>query len=360
MRDSKIKFIFFSKFTAMRFSIPIFLSEILEKQASSDLLINGVCDFDSLESGCALFCFDSNDFQKILSSPERYAHLACIFIANTIEYVPHLGLRLIAVSSPRLYFQKILELFTKKIQIHVDAGFDETVLISPKAQIGKNVRIGRYSVIDAHVVIEDGVKIGAFCHIHAGVVLRKDIVIGDHCVIEKNVFIDERSQIAHHTMIGADGFGFERESDFWRKIPHLSSVKIGQDCFIGSFVAIAAGILHPTVIGDRVIIDNHVQIAHHVTIGSGTAIAGCAGIAGSTRIGKNCLIGGAAKIAGHISVCDDVQITGMTMVTKSLLSRGVYSSGMPVDSNKEWKKKMIAINKMTRAFFENRPESIQP
>ena len=40
--------------------------------------------------------------------------------------------------------------------------------------------------------------------------------------------------------------------------------------------------LNDTVIGNHVIIDNLVQIAHNVKIGAGTAIAACVGIAGST------------------------------------------------------------------------------
>lgn len=344
----------------MRFSGSVLLSEILEDQTNFDLNIEGVCDWDSLEKNCALFCFDSKDFQKVIDEPDLFSDLACIFIARKNPYPQSFPIPLIPVSSPRLYFQKILQLSAKKSVIYQPVELiSHSVKLSPHAQVGKNVSIGEYTVVDDQVVIEDDVKIGAFCRIHRGSILKKGVILGDHCVIDKNVVVGERTEISHHTMIGADGFGFEREGAFWKKIPHFSGVQIGQDCFIGSFVAIASGILKPTLIGDCVIVDNHVQIAHHVSIGSGTAIAGCVGIAGSARIGKNCLIGGATKISGHISICDQCQITGMTMVTKSLLNPGVYSSGMPVDTNKEWKKKIIALNKFSRNMFLKHQEEIQ-
>ena len=93
-------------------------------------------------------------------------------------------------------------------------------------------------------------------------------------------------------------------------------------------------------------IDNQVQIGHNVIIGENTAIAGCTGIAGSTIIGKRCMIGGASSISGHIKITDDVIITGMSGVSNSIKSSGVYSSGLPVTENKIWKKNIIRLKNL--------------
>ncbi len=69
------------------------------------------------------------------------------------------------------------------------------------------------------------------------------------------------------------------------------------------------------------------MIAHNVQIGDHTAMAGCAGISGSTKIGKHCMIAGGVGMVGHIEVCDNVFVTGMTMVTRSITEPGAYSSG---------------------------------
>ncbi len=89
---------------------------------------------------------------------------------------------------------------------------------------------------------------------------------------------------------------------------------------------------------DNVIIDNLCQIAHNVEIGYGTAIAGATTFAGSTKVGKYCIIGGASVFNGHIEICDQATITGMAMVMRSITEPGIYSSGIPAQTNKEWRK----------------------
>ena len=101
-----------------------------------------------------------------------------------------------------------------------------------------------------------------------------------------------------------------------------------------------------TVIEDNVIIDNQLQIAHNVHIGYGTAIAGGTIIAGSTKIGKYCIIGGGAVINGHIEVVDGVTITGMGMVMRSITEKGMYSSGIPLQPNKEWRKTATRVHRI--------------
>ena len=93
-------------------------------------------------------------------------------------------------------------------------------------------------------------------------------------------------------------------------------------------------------------IDNLVHIAHNVTIGRNTAIAACTGIAGSTTIGNNCTIGGGVGINGHITICDDVHIHGMSMITKSIKVRGEYASGMPADTVRNWRRNQVSFRNL--------------
>jgi len=105
------------------------------------------------------------------------------------------------------------------------------------------------------------------------------------------------------------------------------------------------------VIGNGVKLDNQIQIAHNVHIGDHTAIAACVGIAGSTKIGARCMIGGSVGIAGHIEVVDNVQITGGSIVMQSILEAGMYSSGVPLQNNKDWHKNFLRfkdLNDMMR------------
>ena len=84
-----------------------------------------------------------------------------------------------------------------------------------------------------------------------------------------------------------------------------------------------------TIIENGVKLDNQIQIAHNVQIGENTAIAACSAIAGSTVVGKRCMIAGAVGVVGHLTITDDVHITAMSLVTKSIAKSGSYSSGTP-------------------------------
>ena len=145
-----------------------------------------------------------------------------------------------------------------------------------------------------------------------------DVQVGSDCVIHSQA------------VLGADGFGFAQGPGGWEKIVQSGGVRMGDRVEIGACTTVDRGALEHTVIEDGVIIDNQVQIAHNCRIGKNTAIAGCAGLAGSTIIGANCTLAGGVGVVGHVEICDNVHVTGMTMVTRSITEPGSYSSGTPM------------------------------
>lgn len=147
-------------------------------------------------------------------------------------------------------------------------------------------------------------------------------------------------------MIGSDGFGFANARGSWVKVPQLGAVTIGDDVEIGANTTIDRGTLDDTVIEDGVKLDNQIQVAHNVRIGAHTAIAGCTGIAGSARIGARCTIGGGVGIVGHTEIADDVHITGMSFVAHSIREPGLYSSGTPLEPNRDWRKNYARFHQL--------------
>ncbi len=218
--------------------------------------------------------------------------------------------------------------------------------ISEGVSLGENVAIGANAVIEKGAVISDNVMIGAGCFI------GEQAKIGSHTKLWANVSIYHRVEIGENcliqanTVIGSDGFGYANDKGAWLKIPQLGSVIIGNNVEIGASTTIDRGALEDTVIKDGVILDNQIQIAHNVVIGENTAMAACSVIAGSSTLGKNCVIAGLVGINGHIDVVDNVVFTGMSMVTKNINEAGVYSSGMPCQTNKEWNKNNARIRKL--------------
>ncbi len=210
--------------------------------------------------------------------------------------------------------------------------------IADDVVLGANVSVGHNAVIESGVELGDNVVIGAGCFIGKNAKIGANTQLWANVTIYHQVVIGESCLVQANTVIGADGFGYANDKGEWVKIPQLGSVRIGNRVEIGSCTTIDRGALDDTVIEDNVIIDNHLQIAHNCHIGYGSALAGCTTVAGSTKIGKYCIIGGASVINGHIEIADGVTITGMGMVMRSLTEKGVYSSGIPLQTNKEWRK----------------------
>jgi UDP-3-O-[3-hydroxymyristoyl] glucosamine N-acyltransferase len=239
----------------------------------------------------------------------------------------------IVTSQPYLYFARVAAWLRPQPRpsqgIHPSAIVESA--IPADVSVGANVWIGPDVVIADGVVVEANCVIGAGCEIGAGSWLYPNVTVYYGCRI------GERAIIHAGAVIGSDGFGFARESDgSWVKIPQTGRVVIGNDVEIGANTSIDRGALDDTVIEDGVKLDNQIQVAHNVHIGTHTAIAGCVGIAGSARIGRRCTIGGAAGIQGHLTIADDVNVSTDTLVAKSILRAGTYTGTVPFLEHGEW------------------------
>lgn len=225
-----------------------------------------------------------------------------------------------------------------------------SAVISPSARLGNNVAIGANAVIEDGVELDDNVIIGPGCFIGKNARLGAGTKLWANVSIYHEVEIGRDCLFQAGTVVGSDGFGYAKDSSGkWIKIPQLGSVKIGDNVEVGACTSIDRGALDDTIIASNVIIDNQCQIAHNDEIGEGTAMAGASAIAGSTKIGKNCLLGGASGINGHIEIGDNVIIGGMGMVVHSIKEPGMYSSGLPLQKNREWLKtaaRLLKINEV--------------
>jgi UDP-3-O-[3-hydroxymyristoyl] glucosamine N-acyltransferase len=123
-------------------------------------------------------------------------------------------------------------------------------------------------------------------------------------------------------------------------------VRIGDDVEIGANTSIDRGALEDTLIADGVKLDNQIQVAHNVQIGAHTAVAGCVGISGSAKIGAHCMLAGGVGVVGHLEIADGTVVTGMSMVTKSITERGVYSSGLAAVPADQWNKIVARLRRL--------------
>lgn len=226
-----------------------------------------------------------------------------------------------------------------------------SAVISETASLGENVSIGANAVIEDGAVIGDNAVIGAGCFIGKNAKIGRNTQLWANVSIYHEVQIGDDCLIQSGAVIGSDGFGYANERGKWIKIPQTGRVIIGNRVEIGACTCIDRGALDDTVIEDNVIIDNLCQIAHNVHIGTGTAVAGGVIMAGSLKVGRYCQIGGASVINGHMEICDQAIITGMSMIMQPITEKGIYSSGIPAQPNKEWRKTAaltMGIDKMNK------------
>ena len=248
------------------------------------------------------------------------------------------------VSNPYLAFAKATHYFKsnntipkdKNLNIDPSSNLNNAVL-GPGCVIGKNVLIGKNTMLESNCIIEDNVRIGNECHISSSVIIQKDCQLGNNCTISPG------------TVIGSEGFGNALdENKRWHNIAHLGKVVIGDDVSIGSNTTIDRGTINDTQIHSGVKIDNLVHIAHNVVIGESTAIAAKTGIAGSTVIGKRCQIGGMVGIVGHLNITDDVTVNATSTVNRDINKPGIYTGFFPLMPHNTWKKAGMWLTKLDK------------
>lgn len=298
-------------------------------QGDAALPIQGVATLASAKPGHIAFLANEK-YRSQLDSSQASA----VIVAPDVD-VPD-GMAALRMKNPYAGFAKVAQLLDTTPK--PADGIHPSAQVHATAKIGQNVSIGANAVIAEQVELADNVTVGVGCYIGPNTRIGVGTQLWQHVVIYHNCVIGENCLVHAGTVIGADGFGWANEGGKWIKIPQLGRVVIGNRVDIGASTTIDRGALDDTIISDGVIIDNQCQIAHNVFIDEDTAIAGCTVLAGSCRIGKRCLIGGATAINGHISVCDDVQISGFSMVIKEITEPGAYASGIPAAPQREWRR----------------------
>lgn len=194
--------------------------------------------------------------------------------------------------------------------------------VAPTARIGQGVKLGSGVRIEDYVVLGDGVTVGDGTRIYSHVTVYSGAEIGARCAIHAGA------------RIGSDGFGYVFRNGIHEKIPHVGRCIIGDDVEIGANTTIDRGSVDDTVIGAGTKIDNLVQIAHNVRIGSLCLLMAQVGVAGTSRIGNGVIIAGQAGISGHLTIGDGARVAAQAGVFGDIPA-GETWSGYPARPHRE-------------------------
>ena len=170
-----------------------------------------------------------------------------------------------------------------------------SALISPRAQIGQNVRVGPFAVI------EDDVEIGDDCEINA------------HAVIKCFTRIGARNRVFEHSVLGGEpqDVKFRNEKSFLdigddnliREFCTLHRANgEGETTRIGSrnFFMVGVHVAHNCQVGDDNIFANEVALAGHIVIEDHVFLSNNVGAHQFVRFGRYAMVGGKSKIVQDV------------------------------------------------------------
>lgn len=219
--------------------------------------------------------------------------------------------------------------------ISSSAVIGENAYIAPFVYIGDNVTIGNNVTLHANCSVDDNSVLGNDITIFSGVNIYNNSVIGNNCILHSGV------------VIGSDGFGFAPTADgSYNKIPQLGNVILEDDVEIGANTTVDRATMGSTIIRKGVKLDNLIQIAHNVEVGTNTVMAAQSGIAGSTKVGKQCVFGGQVAINGHIKIADGTMLGAQSGVANSIKEPNQIFQGSPTLPISTFRRSSIVIKNL--------------
>lgn len=288
-----------------------------------------------------------------LSNP-KYTHFiyntqASIVIVNEdVEFEQPVNTTLIRVKNAYECIAKLLQLYAS-VQPK-KTGIDSLAFISEKAKVGENCYVGAFAYI------ADGAEVGNNCQIYPHAYIGEGVKIGDNALIYPHVTIYKGCVIGNNVtlhagcVIGSDGFGFAPTEQGYDKIPQIGIVTIEDDVEIGANTCIDRSTMGTTIIHKGAKLDNLIQIAHNVEIGSNTVMASQVGIAGSAKVGDWCMFGGQVGVAGHISIADHTQIGAQAGITGTVKKEGETIIGSPAWDAKGFMKSAAIFRRLPAMY----------
>ena len=283
-------------------------------------------------------------------TPYIYDTQSSIVLVNN-DFVPEKEVKatLIKVNNAYESLAKLLNLYemSKPKKTGIDplayiaptAKIGENVYIAPFACVGDNAEIGDNTSLHPHATVGSGAKIGHDCILYPHVSVYHDCRVGNHCILHAG------------SVVGADGFGFAPSPEGYEKIPQIGIVVLEDNVEIGANTCIDRATMGATIIRKGVKLDNLIQIAHNVEVGSHTVMASQVGIAGSTKIGEWCMFGGQVGVAGHIKVGNKVNMGAQSGVHSSIKD-GEALIGTPPMPLKGYFKSSAVFRKLPEMYLE--------
>lgn len=207
----------------------------------------------------------------------------------------------------------------------------------------KTVYVGHGATIESGAVIESDVKIYPGAYIGRNVTLGRGTIV-QTCAHIENATIGAECVINAGAVIGKDGFGYTRQNGHNVFIPHTGRVILGDRVSVGANTCIDRGAMTDTRVGDGTKIDNLCQIAHGVVIGCECFLASGVGLAGGVVVGDRALLGGHVGVANGVKIGNDAEVGANSGVFRNVPD-GQKHMGYPAGPGTEFMRHYAWIRK---------------
>lgn len=206
-----------------------------------------------------------------------------------------------------------------------------TSIISVKAKIGKNVKIGPFCVVGSDVILEDDIELKSH------VVIEGIVKIGSGTVIHPFASIGSTPQILHfhnepsEVIIGKNNVLREYVTIQPGTEEGGMVTKIGNNCLF--MVGVHIG--HDCQVGDHAVFANYASLGGHVHVGDHVRIGGLAAVHQRVRIGAHAMVGGVSALVRDLipyglATGDRAYVEGLNLVG---MKRSGISNNFSLEAN---------------------------
>lgn len=195
-----------------------------------------------------------------------------------------------------------------------------TAIVSPCAEIGLNVTIGPFCIV------EDDVTIGDDCSLESHVVIKSGTTLGPGNRVFESAVLGGYPQHANMpdnpgTVTIGSGNTIRESTTIHRALKPELTTLIGDN----NLLMVNTHVAHDCVIGNSIIITNNTLLGGHVVVEDRAFISGAVAVHQFCRVGSMAMVGGQAHITKDVPPF--VTVDGLSSLVVGLNTIGLRRSG---------------------------------
>ena len=199
-----------------------------------------------------------------------------------------------------------------------------TAVISPTAEIGEDVEIGPFCVVEAGVTIAEGCKLASHVVIRQGTTLGPNNQIAEGAVLGGMPQHINMPENPGGVVIGS-GNTIRENVTVHRALEEDDATILGNN----NLLMVNTHVAHDCRVGNHTIFANNAMLAGHVTVGDRAYLSGAAAVHQFCRIGALAMVGGQSHIVKDVPPY--VTVDGLSSLVVGLNQVGLRRAGFSVE-----------------------------